>query len=122
MPTRTPLDSYECRHGMGYTVITSQKNGIESSIRYFVPLGETLEIWELTLTNHRDTPAQLSVFSAIEFNLWDALDDATNFQRNYSIGQVEISPLVVDDKCHLSQDRIPRATQSLRLLSPAPNR
>lgn len=89
-PTRTLLDSYECRHGMGYTVITSQKNGIESSARYFVPLGQTLEIWELTLTNRRDTPANLSVFSAIEFNLWDAMDDAANFQRNYSIGQVEV--------------------------------
>src|SRR5690606_37102824 len=97
-PTRTPLDSYECRHGMGYTVITSQKNGIEASTRYFVPLGETLEIWELSLTNHRDKPAQLSVFSAIEFNLWDAMDDATNFQRNYSIGQVEIVDGVIYHK------------------------
>lgn len=90
-PTRTPLDSYECRHGMGYTVIRSELAGIEASTRYFVPLGENLEIWELTLTNHRDEPAQLSVYSAVEFNLWDAMDDATNFQRNYSIGEVEVS-------------------------------
>jgi cellobiose phosphorylase len=89
MPTRTPLDKYECRHGMGYTVITSSKAGIEASTRYFVPLGDNLEIWELTLINHRDRPANLSVFSAIEFNLWDAMDDGTNFQRNYSIGEVE---------------------------------
>jgi len=89
-PTRTPLDEYECRHGMGYTVIRSRLNGIEASTRYFVPLGESLEIWELTLINHRDRAAQLSVYSAIEFNLWDAMDDATNFQRNYSIGEVEV--------------------------------
>ncbi len=89
-PTRTPLDAYACRHGMGYTIISSQKAGIEASTRYFVPLGETLEIWELTLTNHRNETANLSVFSAIEFNLWDAMDDATNFQRNYSIGEVEV--------------------------------
>ena len=89
-PTRTPLDEYECRHGMGYTVIRSQLNGIEASTRYFVPLGESLEIWELTLINYRDETAQLSVYSAIEFNLWDAMDDATNFQRNYSIGEVEV--------------------------------
>ncbi|MCL4274840.1 MAG: glycosyl transferase [Anaerolineales bacterium] len=104
-PTRTPLDSYECRHGMGYTVITSQKNGIEASTRYFVPLGETLEIWELSLTNHRDKPAQLSVFSAIEFNLWDAMDDATNFQRNYSIGQVEIVDGVIYHKTEYRERR-----------------
>ncbi|MBU1661956.1 MAG: glycosyl transferase [Chloroflexi bacterium] len=89
-PTRTPLDEYECRHGMGYTVIRSKQVGIEASTRYFVPLGENLEIWELTLTNHRDEPAQLSVYSAVEFNLWDAMDDASNFQRNYSIGEVEV--------------------------------
>ena len=92
MPTRRPLDSYECRHGMGYTIITSQLSGIESQTRYFVPLGESLEVWELTLTNHRAEAADLSVFSAVEFCLWDALDDATNFQRNYSIGQIEVWP------------------------------
>ena len=89
-PTRIPLDEYECRHGMGYTIIRSKLNGIESSTRYFVPLGESLEIWELTLTNHRDETAQISVYSAVEFNLWDAMDDATNYQRNYSIGEVEV--------------------------------
>jgi cellobiose phosphorylase len=104
-PTRTPLDEYECRHGMGYTVITSQKNGIQASTRYFVPLGETLEVWELTLTNHRDTAAQLSVFSAIEFNLWDAMDDATNFQRNYSIGQVEVVDDVIYHKTEYRERR-----------------
>ena len=63
MPTRTKLDEYECRHGQGYTIIRSAANGIESSTRYFVPLGESLEIWELTLTNRRDKPAELSAFS-----------------------------------------------------------
>ena len=90
MPIRRQLDSYECRHGLGYTTITSQLTGIESQIHYFVPLGETLEVWDLTLTNHRSETADLSIFSAVEFCLWDALDDATNFQRNYSIGQVEV--------------------------------
>jgi len=89
-PTREPLDEYECRHGMGYTKIRSKLAGIESDIRYFVPLGENLEIWELTISNHRQEAANLSVFSAVEFCLWDALDDATNFQRNYSIGEVEV--------------------------------
>jgi len=98
MPTRTPLDFYECRHGMGYTTIRSKLAGIESQTRYFVPLGENLEVWELTLTNQRDQPADLSVFSAIEFNLWDAMDDATNFQRNYSIGQVEVAPLALSGR------------------------
>jgi len=93
-PTRHPLDFYECRHGLGYTTIRSRLAGIEAKIRYFVPLGESLETWELTLTNRRDQTANLSIFSAIEFCLWDALDDATNFQRNYSIGQVEVPTML----------------------------
>lgn len=98
MPTRRPLVSYECRHGMGYTLIRSRFAEIESQTRYFVPLGENLEIWEVTLTNHRNAPADISVFSAIEFNLWDAMDDATNFQRNYSIGEVEVAPLAISGR------------------------
>ena len=89
-PTRTPLDEYECRHGMGYTVIRSKYQGIESATRYFVPVGENLEIWDLTVTNHREEAVELSAFSSVEFNLWDAMDDAANFQRNYSIGEVEV--------------------------------
>jgi cellobiose phosphorylase len=105
MPTRTSLDSYECRHGMGYTIIKSKFADIESQTRYFVPLGENLEIWELTLTNHRNKPADISVYSAIEFNLWDALDDATNFQRNYSIGQVEVVDGVIYHKTEYRERR-----------------
>ena len=89
-PARRELEDYTCRHGMGYTIIGSTYRGIEASTRYFVPLGENLEVWQLTVTNHRAEPAQLSVFSAIEFCLWDAQDDATNFQRNFSTGQVEV--------------------------------
>jgi len=67
MPVRSPLDEYTCRHGMGYTIIRSVTCQIEAETRYFVPLGESLEIWELTLTNRRNEAADLSVFSAVEF-------------------------------------------------------
>ena len=105
MPTRDTLDEYECRHGQGYTVIKSKAHKIESQIRYFVPLGENLEIWELTLTNHRKSAANLSVFSAIEFCLWDAQDDSTNYQRNLSTGQVEIADGVIYHKTEYRERR-----------------
>ncbi len=94
-PARTPIDDYRCRHGLGYTVIGSSRQGIAASTTYFVPLGESLEIWRLALTNRRAEPAQLSVFSAIEFCLWDAQDDSTNFQRNFSTAEVEIADGVI---------------------------
>jgi cellobiose phosphorylase len=105
MPTRSVLDEYECRHGQGYTIITSKFNGIRSSTRYFVPLGESLEIWQVTLTNESDSDAELSLFSAIEFCLWDANDDTTNFQRNYSIGQVEVVDDVIYHKTEYRERR-----------------
>jgi cellobiose phosphorylase len=89
-PTRNDVEDYACRHGMGYTVIGSTYQGIQAQTRYFVPLGETLELWQLTLTNRRDEPARFSVFSCVEFCLWDAWDDATNYQRNFNIGEVEV--------------------------------
>ena len=91
-PTRHELEDYICRHGLGYTIIGSTYQGIEAQTRYFVPLGNSLEIWQLTLTNRREESANLSVFSSIEFCLWDAQDDATNFQRNLSTGEVEVPP------------------------------
>ncbi|MCJ7512533.1 MAG: glycosyl transferase [Anaerolineales bacterium] len=104
-PMRMPLDTYECRHGMGYTSIRSSAAGIECCTRYFVPLGETLEVWELTLTNHRPQRAQLSAIAAVEFNLWDAHDDATNYQRNYSVGEVEVADGVIYHKTEYRERR-----------------
>jgi cellobiose phosphorylase len=105
MPTRTKLESYECRHGLGYSTIDSSFHGIRANTRYFVPLGENLEIWHVTLTNQRAARADLSLFSAIEFCLWDANDDATNYQRNYSTGQVEIEDGVIYHKTEYRERR-----------------
>ena len=104
-PTREPLEDYRCRHGMGYTVIGGTRRGIEAETRYFVPLGENLEIWQLTVTNHRASEADLSIFSLIEFCLWDAWDDATNYQRNFNIGQVEIEDEVIYHKTEYRERR-----------------
>ena len=104
-PTRHAAEAYECRHGMGYSTIGSTYKGIEASTRYFVPLDENLEIWQFTVTNKRATKASLSVFSSIEFCLWDAQDDATNFQRNFSIGQVEIEDEVIYHKTEYRERR-----------------
>ncbi|HNZ12758.1 MAG TPA: glycosyl transferase, partial [Anaerolineaceae bacterium] len=104
-PTQTPLDQYECRHGLGYTTIRSQKTGIEAHLRYFVPLGQNLEVWQLTLTNHRPDPAQLSAFSAIEFCLWDAMDDSANFQRNFNIAELEVEDGVIYHKTEYRERR-----------------
>ncbi|MGB7538119.1 MAG: glycosyl transferase [Anaerolineales bacterium] len=105
MPTRHAAERYSCRHGMGYTTIGSAYEGIEAHTRYFVPMGENLEIWQLTVTNRRKKAARLSVFSSIEFCLWDAWDDQTNFQRNFNTGQVEVDDGVIYHKTEYRERR-----------------
>jgi len=104
-PTRNDLESYFCRHGLGYTIIGSRYRGIAAEVLYFVPLGENLEIWQLSLTNERAAPAHLSIFSSIEFCLWDAWDDATNFQRNFSTGEVEVEDGIIYHKTEYRERR-----------------
>ncbi|MBQ5386919.1 MAG: glycosyl transferase [Lachnospiraceae bacterium] len=89
-PTQTPLDSYSCRHGLGYSVITGSKNGVEAKLEAFVPVGDSCEINRITLTNDSDVTKTLDLFSMVEFCLWNAEDDSTNFQRNFSTGEVEV--------------------------------
>lgn len=104
-PTRTALDGYVCRHGLGYTIIASKRAEIQVDTTYLVPLDETLELWRARLTNLRDRAARLTLFSAVEFCLWDAWDDATNFQRNLSTGEVEVENGVVFHKTEYRERR-----------------
>jgi len=104
-PTRTPLEAYQCRHGLGYTTIQSTHAGVKASTRYFIPLGANLEIWQLSITNQRPEAVNLSIFATVEFCLWDAMDDATNFQRNYSVGEVEVMDGVIYHKTEYRERR-----------------
>jgi cellobiose phosphorylase len=104
-PTQRELEEYSCRHGLGYSVISSRYRGISVETLYFVPQGETLEVWRARLTNERAEPAKISLFSSVEFCLWDAQDDATNFQRNYSVGEVEVEDGVIYHKTEYRERR-----------------
>ena len=75
-PTKTPLDSYECRHGMGYSRFASSKNGLKAEMLAFVPMNDNCEVTRLILTNLSDKPKTFSVFSYVEFCLWNADDDS----------------------------------------------
>ncbi|MEI8387183.1 MAG: glycosyl transferase [Verrucomicrobiota bacterium] len=94
-PVRTPLDRYECRHGLGYTRITAEKNGVEVEMLFFIPNGETVELWKTTVRNKSGTAKKLQLFSFQEFCSYEAQNDATNYQRTYSIGEVEVEDGVI---------------------------
>ena len=94
-PCRTPLDHYECRHGMGYTRITGEKDGIRAEALFLVPVGENLELQRVTVENCSDRPRRVRLHSLAEWCLWNAEDDMTNFQRNFSTGEVEVEGSVL---------------------------
>ena len=104
-PCRTPLDSYECRHGMGYTRITGSKNGVEASVLFFVPLKTWGEVQKLTLRNNSQEKKQLKLFSFTEWCLWNAATDMENFQRNFSTGEVEIEGSTIYHKTEYRERR-----------------
>lgn len=104
-PTRTPLDSYECRQGIGYTRFTSEKNGLRAEALYFVPLHDTCEIQQLTLTNTTEASKEIQLFSYVEWCLWNADDDSRNFQRNLSTGEVEVEGSVIYHKTEYRERR-----------------
>jgi cellobiose phosphorylase len=105
LPAKTELDSYRCRHGMGYTIFESAKNGIETQLTCFVPINANCEINRLVIKNTSITQKEISLVSAIEFCLWNAVDDAANFQRNYNIGEVEVEDGVIYHKTEYRERR-----------------
>lgn len=105
LPMKTKLDSFKTRHGMGYTIIKGEKNNLEAELTYFIPLNDTTEIHLLKLTNKDNKPKKISVFGFVEWALWNAEDDQTNFQRNLNIGEVEVSDNVIYHKTEYRERR-----------------
>ncbi|MDY3872829.1 MAG: glycosyl transferase [Roseburia lenta] len=104
-PTKTDLDFYECCHGLGYSRFTGKKNQLQASVLFFVPLEDNCEIQWLHLKNDGDAPKTFSLFSYVEWCLWNADDDMKNFQRNLSIGEVEIEDSVIYHKTEYRERR-----------------
>lgn len=104
-PCKTELDSYECRHGMNYTKIKGEKNGIAAEVLFFVPLHTHAEVQKLSLSNHSDTARTIKLFSYTEWALWNAATDMENFQRNFSTGEVEIEGSTLYHKTEYKERR-----------------
>ena len=104
-PVKTQLDSYECRHGIGYSKFTSEKDGIKAAVLTFVPMSDTCEISHMELTNNSSSEKKIQLFSYVEWCLWNADDDMKNFQRNLSTGEVEIVDSTIFHKTEYRERR-----------------
>ena len=105
LPTRTALDHYECRHGMGYTTFDSSKDGLRAQMTFFVPVGENCELHDLVLTNETKEVKSVHVWGCMEWCLWNASDDAQNYQRNLNIAESEVEDGVIYHKTEYRERR-----------------
>jgi cellobiose phosphorylase len=99
-PVAKELSAYECRHGLGYTVISSTYQGMAAEVTYFVPLGENLEIWMLTLKNASRKGREMTVFSYAEFCLWQATGDQTDLQYRQGLAEAKLEDGIVFFNLH----------------------
>ncbi len=104
-PCKTPLDRYECRHGRGYTRVVGEKDGLRAEVLFFVPLDAPAEVMSLRLTNLSGSAKHISLFSFVEWCLWNASTDMENFQRNFSTGEVEVDGPVIYHKTEFRERR-----------------
>ncbi|MFW6282389.1 MAG: GH36-type glycosyl hydrolase domain-containing protein, partial [bacterium] len=104
-PVKKDLDEYECRHGIGYSSIRGVHKKIDTEILYFVPLGANCEIHQIKVKNESNKKREIKLFSFVEFCLWDAFDDMSNFQRNFNTGEVEIEGSTIYHKTEYRERR-----------------
>lgn len=84
-PVMKPYEAYECRHGLGYTTIRTQTNGIETEITYYIPQGKKYEIWNGRIRNLSGRPRHLKLFSYMEFSYFNASVDVTAEWARYEM-------------------------------------
>ena len=104
-PVKKELEFYECRHGMGYTVISGKSNGLKAEITFFVPNNYKGEVQKVSLKNEGTSAKTFKLFSFLEWCLWNAEDDSTNFQRNFNTGEVEVEGSTLFHKTEYKERR-----------------
>lgn len=104
-PTQTPLERYECRHGLSYSRFIGEKNQVRAELLCLVPRDFNGEVHKLTLRNQSEQPKSLKLFSLTEWCLWNAQTDMENFQRNLSTGEVEIDGSTLYHKTEYKERR-----------------
>lgn len=74
---------YECIHGLGYSIIKGEKDGLKSEVKFFVPKDDDLEVWHIKLSNTTSKAKNLKVFPFVEWLLGNFIGELT--MHNISI-------------------------------------
>ena len=91
MPSKTALDSYECRHGLYYTKFNSVKNSLRAEVKYFIPQNDAVMLWDVTFTNESDETKTFKAYPYMDFSMRDVLKDVLyyHFCGNQMTGTYE---------------------------------
>ena len=105
-PVGKPLDKYKtvCRHGTAYTIITSEYDNILTETRFFVPLGETFECWNLKIKNTGTKKRNLRLFTYTEYTgHWNLWLDIVNLQYTQYIMAMKVIDNMIDHGTNVNQ-------------------
>ena len=106
------LCRYECRHGMGYTVMTADYSGIRSEAAYYVPLGKSYEVWTLSVSNHSERARDLTLTGYAEFtNHSNYEQDQVNLQYSLFITKTLFERNRIIQQIHGNLDALPEDGQ-----------
>ena len=67
VPLCKELDSYECTHGLGHTKLTSKYKDIQTTIKAYVPLEGSFEVWQYKIKNCSNDQKKISIFNVQSF-------------------------------------------------------
>ena len=97
-PMRPNFDTYEVRHGQGYSVLKSSLNGIATEKTVFVDVKDPVEVWKLQVTNESSKKRSVSLFSYFEWCLGNAADTHREFQKTFIETQIDKKNRVIYGK------------------------
>lgn len=98
----------ECRHGMGYTRMTAEYDGISSEALYYVPLESAYEVWALTVENRCDRPRNLTLTGYAELtNHGNYEQDLVNLQYSLFISRTLFAGSRLTQQIHGNLDAQP---------------
>ena len=85
------MSGFEARHGLGYTSVRYSSHGIDSSITYYVPPRDDVEVWMVRLKNTSDKPRRIRVFPYVKWDLANYAYNAVeaNFSQLFNEAAVE---------------------------------
>ena len=113
-PVGKDLEHYksECHHGTAYTKMKAAYAGISSEVCYYVPLNQSYEVWNLSVTNDSEKERKLTVTGYAEFtNNSNYEQDQVNLQYSQFITRTVFCENRVRQMIHANLDMIEKGKE-----------